>query len=188
MTEINLLPWREQRREQERKWFTTMLLAGVVVAISVAFLINSYANHLVNVQTERNKILSDEIANLDEQIKEIKTLKQVRSALISRMSIVQNLQSTRTMMVHLFDELINIIPAGIYVTKLERKNDLVTLWGFSESNANISLLMTNIENNVWIEHPELSEIKKIDEKKQPANNEFTLSFKLEPKKEGKSAQ
>lgn len=181
MTEINLLPWREQKREQEKKMFTTMLLIGVTAAAVVVFLINSYASYLVSNQTERNQILQKEINILDDQIKEIKALKQIRDGLISRMSIVQNLQSTRTLMVHLFDELIKVVPTGIYVTKLERQNDIVTVWGYTESNTNISLLMRSIESNAWIQAPVLTEIKKMDDDKGLANNEFKLSFVLKPK-------
>lgn len=181
MTQINLLPWREKQREQEKKMFTTMLLVGIVFAAVVVFLINSYATHLVDNQTNRNKILQDEITKLDAQIKEIKALKQIRESLISRMSIIQNLQSTRTLMVHLFDELIKVVPSGMYVTKLQRENDVVTLWGYSESNTSVSILMQNIESNVWIQNPALTEIKKDEKTKQAANNEFKLSFVLKPK-------
>lgn len=181
MTQINLLPWREHKREQEKKMFTTMLIISAVCAAFIVFVINYYASVLVGNQADRNKLLQNEITSLDEQIKEIKTLKQTRQALISRMSIVQNLQSTRTLMVHLFDEIIKVMPPGIYITKLERKNDIVTLWGYSESNTNISILMRNIENNDWIQNPSLTEIKKMEEEKQPANNEFKLNFILKPK-------
>ncbi|KGP64164.1 pilus assembly protein PilN [Legionella norrlandica] len=181
MTEINLLPWREQKREQEKKLFTTLLLIGIAASAAIVFLINSYASHLISNQTERNQSLQKEITSLDEQIKEIRALKQIREGLVSRMSIVRNLQSTRTLMVHLFDELIKITPPGIYITKLQREHDVVTLWGYSESNTSISILMRNIEANVWIQNPVLTEIKTNVEKKQPPNNEFKLSFVLKPK-------
>lgn len=181
MTHINLLPWREQKREQDKKLFTSMLLTSVIIAVVMVFLVNSYANHLITEQTERNQMLQKEIIRLDDQIKEIKGIKQVKEGLISRMSVVQNLQSTRTLMVHLFDELIKVSPSGIYVTKLERKNDTVTLWGYAESNTNISILMTNIEHDDWLQNPILTEIKKKEDKKQPANNEFKLGFVLKPK-------
>lgn len=184
MTEINLLPWREKKREQDKKVFTTLLVSGAIVAVVIVFLINSYATSLVNRQIIRNQILQKEISILDEQIIEIKSLKTVREGLVSRMTIVQNLQSTRTLMVHLFDELIKVLPSGIYITKLERKNDIVSVWGYAESNSSISLLMKNIENNDWFQNPILTEIKKMEEKKQPADNEFILSFVLKPRKLG----
>ncbi len=188
MTEINLLPWREKKREYEKKLFTTMLLMSLVAAAVIVFLINYYATGLVDNQTARNQMLEKEIVALDAQIKEIKALKLIREGLISRMSIVQNLQSTRTLMVHLFDELIKVMPAGVYVTKLERVSDVVNLWGYSESNTNVSYLMTNIETNSWIQIPNLTEIKKSDDdKKKAAESEFKLSFVLKPKDQaGKS--
>lgn len=181
MTQINLLPWREKKREQAKKMFITMVISSAVIAALIVFIINYYASELINNQTARNQMLEKEIKSLNEQIKEIKILKLTRKALISRMAIVQNLQSTRTLMVHLFDELIKVTPTGVFVTKLERKNDIVTLWGHSESNANVSNLMRKIENNDWIQNPALTKIKKMDDEKQPANSEFTLTFILKPK-------
>ncbi|CZR30091.1 Fimbrial assembly protein (PilN) [Legionella pneumophila] len=64
---------------------------------------------------------------------------------------------------------------------MQREHDVVTLWGYSESNTSISILMRNIEANVWIQNPVLTEIKKNVEKKQSPNNEFKLSFVLKPK-------
>ncbi|MFI4919382.1 MAG: PilN domain-containing protein [Legionellales bacterium] len=181
MMEINLLPWRERKREQEKKLFMTVIAVSLFVSVFVVISINYYASNLVGNQQARNDMLQKEIVILDGQIKDIKLLKLVKKGLISRMSIIQNLQSTRTLMVHLFDELIKIMPPGVYVTKLERQNDLVSIWGYSESNTNVSLLMRNIENNDWIQNPALTEIKKMEEKKQPADNEFKLSFVLKPK-------
>lgn len=178
MTQINLLPWREQKREQEKKLFTNMVITSAVITFFIVIVVHYYASELVGNQTTRNQLIQNEIDSLDNQIKEIKSLKQTKQALISRMSIVQNLQSTRTLMVHLFDELIKVLPPGVYVTQLERKKDIVTLWGYSESNANISILMRNIESNEWIQNPSLTEIKKMDDNTQPANNKFKLEFKL----------
>lgn len=184
MTNINLLPWREKKREQEKKTFTTVLLSSVVISALIVFLVNYYADSLVSNQLGRNKILENEITVLDDQIKEIKSLKTVRAGLISRMAIVQNLQSTRTLMVHLFDELITVIPSGIFLTKVERKNDVVTLWGYAESNTNVSDLMENIEKSDYMQNPVLIEIKNMEDKKQSADNQFNLSFVLKPKKLG----
>ncbi|KTD74054.1 PilN domain-containing protein [Legionella tucsonensis] len=183
MTQINLLPWRELKRDQEKKLFTTMLLVCIVAAAFIVFLINSYASGLVSNQVTRNQMLQKEINTMDVQIKEIKNLQKAREMIISRMSVVQHLQSTRTLMVHLFDELINVTPAGIYLTKIEGKNDVITVSGYAESNTFVSMLMRNIENNDWLHNPLLSEIKKEEnekKKQQSAENEFKLTFVLAP--------
>lgn len=179
MTQINLLPWREQKREREKKKFITLFFVSIGIAAFIVFLINSYAKGLVNNQRERNKILEKEITVMKNQLTEIKSLKRTRQMLISRMSIVQHLQSTRTLMVHLFDELINVVPSGIYLTQVERKNNTISVTGYTESNTFVSILMKNIENNNWLHDPHLSEIKK-EEKQQAADNGFKLTFTLEP--------
>lgn len=183
MTQINLLPWRELKREQEKKLFTTMLLVCIMAAAFIVFLINSYASGLVSNQVTRNQMLQKEINTMDVQIKEIKNLQKAREMIISRMSVVQHLQSTRTLMVHLFDELINVTPSGIYLTRVEGKNDIITVSGYAESNTFVSMLMRNIENNDWLHNPLLSEIKKEEnekKKQQSAENEFKLTFVLAP--------
>jgi type IV pilus assembly protein PilN len=176
-TTINLLPWRELKREQEKKLFIAMLIGAVVAALFVVLLFNYYAKSLISNQEERNNRLNTEITKLNRQIKDIKNLRLIREALISRMMIVQNLQSTRTLTVHLFDELVLIMPSGIYVTKVERKNNIVTVWGFSESNTLISNLMRNIEKDKWIHNPHLTEIKRAKDETLK-ENEFRLSFIL----------
>lgn len=164
-----------------------MLLVCIVAAAFIVFLINSYASGLVSNQITRNQMLQKEINAMDAQLKEIKNLEKTREMLISRMSIVQHLQSTRTLMVHLFDELIKITPSGVYLTQVEGKNDIISVTGYTESNTFVSILMRNIENDDWLHNPVLSEIKREEndkdkdkEKQQSTENEFKLTFVLAP--------
>lgn len=180
MTQINLLPWREQKREYERKLFTVVMGIAVAVSVIIVFLINSYAENQVSNQTARNQMLQREIALYDLQIKEINSMEKIKAKLITRMTVVRNFQATRMLMVHLFDELIKITPSGVFITHIEGKNNQITLLGFAQSNTCVSQAMKNIENNEWIHNPVLNEIKKMDDKKQPEDNEFKLIFTLEP--------
>lgn len=189
MTEINLLPWRELKREQEQKQFNTILVAMVLIAIGVVLLMNYYANSLIDNQTSRNQRLQKEITIFDRQIGEIKKLKQEREAFISRMTVVQELQTTRPLTVHLFDELICVMPEGVYINKVSRIGRDITLLGYATSNTSVSDLMRNIEKNQWIQLPVLTEIRKTKEKnksngpvlKNENPNEFVLSFILKKK-------
>lgn len=178
MTQINLLPWREQKREQDKKWFAMMLVACVVLSGFIIFLINSYASGLVSDQITRNQMLQQEIADLDKQLVEVKNLEKIRGMLIARMTVVHNLQATRTLMVHLFDELIKVTPPGNYLTQLEGKKGVITMSGYAESNTFVSQEMKSIEQDDWLHNPVLNEIKKTEDKNQSADNEFKLSFIL----------
>lgn len=180
MIEINLLPWRELKREHEQKTFKSLLLITLLSAASLVFLIDFYAKSLVDAQSSRNTKLQEEINAFNAEIAEIKKLKAVKSGLISRMRIIQDLQAKRTLTVHLFDELIKVLPDGVYLTEFKRENNRITLIGYSESNTNVSILMFNIQQNPWIQDPILTEIKKDKEANTSVNNEFNLSFTLKP--------
>lgn len=182
MTEINLLPWREVKREQEKKQFIISFSTSVISAVIMVFLINYYATMLVDNQIARNQRLKNEIIQLNTKIAEIKNLKALRQTLIARMDIVQNLQATRTLTVRLLDGVISIIPSGIYLYQIARVADKVTLLGYAEANTNISELMRSIQHNSYTEDPELTEIKKSTDEKQSDENEFKLSFILKTKK------
>ncbi len=181
MTEINLLPWRELKREQEKKQFTGYMAATLIISILFVLLGNYYVTGLIEQQTSINQRLQNEITDYKNKLKEIKNLRSLRKSLIARMNIVQNLQATRTLTVRLFDELINVLPDGVYVTRMERVKDKVTLFGYTESNSSISRLMRNIQSSQWIQLPQLTEIKKDKEARADSPNEFKLSFILKPK-------
>ena len=97
------------------------------------------------------------------------------------MNIVQDLQATRTLTVRLLNEIIDIIPDGIYLYQIGRVGDKVTLLGYAVSNTNISGLMRSIGSSIWTQDPQLAEIKKSIEVERSDNNEFKLSFVLKSK-------
>lgn len=181
MTHINLLPWRAQKRQREKRLFISLLVSCIAFTALFILLINYSVSSLVSNQIIRNQMLQHEIATYEGQIKEIKHMDKLRERLIARMLIVRNLQSMRTLMVHLLDELVNITPPGVFLNKIEGKNNLITLSGCVETSTYISQQMKNIELSAWIHNPVLSEIKKIKDKNQVVDNEFKLTFVLAPK-------
>ena len=182
MTEINLLPWREEKHEQDKKKFIIYLSLSLICAVFIVFLISYYATSLVDNQKQRNQHLKNEMTLLNVNIAEIKNLKALRQTLIARMDIIQNLQSTRILTVRLLDEIIGIIPDGVYLYQLSRLGDKVTILGYAEENTNISELMRSIQHHPLTQDPELTEIKKSTDQMQPDENEFKLSFILKTSK------
>lgn len=191
MPEINLLPWREKKRERDKREFAIMVFFALVAGACIIILSNLFVSSLVDNQTLRNQMLQTEIDQLNKQIKDIKMLAAIRKALVSRMQIVQGLQATRPLTVHLFDELIKVLPNGVYLYNVKRVGNQVTVLGYADSNSDVSILMKNIEKNAWFHQPYLTEIKKREEddnasktnqdvknNNQNDQNEFKLSFTL----------
>lgn len=187
MARINLLPWRAERRKQRQKEFMTMLGFAAGVALLLSFLIVMYYNGQIEGQQNRNEYLRDQIKLVDEQIKEIEALDKKKANLLARKQVIEELQASRSQMVHLFDQLVRTIPEGVRLSSIAQSGQSLTLTGQAQSNARVSSYMRNLEESGWMANPDLSIIEaKGDDKGLP--NAFSLRVKLQtPKKEGEEA-
>lgn len=150
MANINLLPWREELRQEKQRQFISVL--GLIAILGVAFMWSMYTfyeNKLEN-QRERNNFLQSEVRKLDSKIKEIETLEKERQELVERMDLIQNLQKSRPQVVHLFDEIVSTMPEGVNLSAIERKGDDITMHGIAESGPRISNFMRNISTSKWL--------------------------------------
>lgn len=183
MIRINLLPYRAERRRARNRQF------GIVAALTAALgVVVWFAGHTVLAgriehQETRNDYLKKQIAVLDKQIAEIKTLKTQIQALLARKEVVEKLQSNRTEVVHLLDQLVRIVPEGVYFTRLKQTGNNLSLTGYAQSSARVSTLMRNIEDSPWLGEPQLVEIK-AEQVGKLRLNQFTLNFKLTPPSPG----
>lgn len=172
-TRINLLPWRELRRqEQDRQLLSASIGAWLLMGL-VVFYGWYHMNGLIEHQEKRNSYLTTEIAKLDDRIREINKIKERKQALIARMEIIQQLQRDRTKIVHVFDDLVRKLPKGVYFTGLAKKNDRITLKGMAQSNARISNLMNNLDSSNWFTNPDL-DIVNAQNRGDSRVSEFTL--------------
>lgn len=175
MPDINLLPWREQLREERKRQFTLAMLASSLCAILVAVLIHALIQNAISNQEDRNQYLQSQINLLDQQIKEIRGLREEKQRLLARMNIIEALQSGRPFIVHLFDTVPRIIPNGIYLESMKREGNTILLAGKAESNSQISQFMRKISTSAWLAKPSLNEIKTLANDLQ-YKNDFKLQL------------
>lgn len=173
MIRINLLPHRAEKRKALRLQFYAF--AGVVAVLAgiVWFIGFSYLNNQIEQQTEKNSFLQSEIVALDKQIDEIKKLKEQTDLMLSRKQVIESLQANRSETVHLFNELVNQLPGGIYLRSIKQEQQKITLVGHAQSNARVSTLMHNLDESPVFERPVLIEIKAVTVAKRRMN-EFIM--------------
>lgn len=159
MARINLLPWRTERRKQREREFYMMLFATAVAAVLVFFSVSYWMGTRIDNQNERNNYLSAQIKLLDKDIETIKNLEKVRSQLLARKEIIEDLQSNRSQMVHLFDQLSRSIPDGTRLTSLKQAGDKLTLEGVAESSTRVATYMRSLENSAYLGKADLAKIE-----------------------------
>lgn len=176
MIRINLLPHRELARAARRRQFNTLLGLAVAAGVVIVLLGHSLIAARQSSQEARNAFLEQEIAKLDIQIGEIKKIREQTQALLARKQVVETLQSNRTEVVHLFDQMIRLLPEGLYLKSFKQVGDTVTISGYTQSSARVSTLMRNLDNSPWFESTTLVEIKAATVNNLRAN-EFVLTVK-----------
>lgn len=156
---INLLPHREWARKRQRERFFVHLGAAVVLGLLGAGAIYSVYQGRVDVQLARNRFLQREVTRLDAEIKEVKNLQREIEALKVRQLAVESLQSDRNLSVHLFNELVQRLPDGVYLVGLKQERQAVLLNGVAQSQQRVSDLLHDLgHNSPWLSAPELVEV------------------------------
>jgi len=177
MARINLLPWRAERRKLRQKEFLGMLGLAAAVALLLSFLIVMYFSGQLEGQQNRNNYLREQIVLVDQQILEIDELDKKKANLLARKQVIEQLQASRSEMVHLFDQLVRTIPEGVRLTSIKQSGQTLTLEGLAQSNARVSSYLRNLDESGWMTNPDLSVIEtKGEDKGLP--NQFSLKVTL----------
>lgn len=160
---INLLPHREERRQQRKRAFFVGLGVAALMGVAAAGVWLLVLQQMTEAQQSRNQFLAAQIKQLESQIKDIAELRTEIESLKARQKAVEDLQTNRNIPVHLLDELVRYTPEGIYFTAIKQVGDQVTITGIAQTNERVSELLRNTQNqSQWLKKPELVEIKAVN--------------------------
>jgi type IV pilus assembly protein PilN len=153
MAQINLLPWREERRQQLKKDFLISIALVLALGAAAVLLADRVVNGQIDYQNARNQYLTEHIKELDKMVAEIKELERRRNQLIERMRVIQELQGNRPIIVRVMDQLVRTVPDGVFYRSLSTKGSKITINGVAESNNRVSSLMRQLDASDWLANP-----------------------------------
>ncbi len=163
MANINLLPWRAERRQKRQQEFYGVIGLVVLAAGFIVFSVNGYYSDAIDNQNRRNNFITTETKVLDAKIAEISALRETRQQLIERMELIQALQGNRPIIVRVFDEMVRAVPEDLYFSAVTVKGTDVNIKGVSKSNNRVAALMRNFAQSDWFDDPTLVFITGKDE-------------------------
>jgi type IV pilus assembly protein PilN len=175
MAKINLLPWREELRRQRQTEYLTIV--GICAALTLAIWggIHWHFQERIDYQNSRNSFIQEENKKLDKKIKEIKKLEREKDRLLARMKAIGTLQTSRPIIVHIFDELVTSLPEGVFLREISQSGSKITIRGSAQSNARVSNYMRNVEESDWLKDPSLDIIQSASKDGRRIAN-FVLKF------------
>jgi type IV pilus assembly protein PilN len=174
MANIDLRPWREERRKVRQNQFLTILFIVAGIAAGAGWGWNHSVQSQISFQNTRNSYLEDKIKELDVKIKEIQSLREQRELLIDRMNIIQSLQGDRPIIVHIFEELVEATPEGVFFESLEVKGNQVLISAQADKALSISDFLRNLDESPWFDNAFMQGMQSIKEGQEVIGHTFKL--------------
>jgi len=173
MAYINLLPWREEAELAKQRAFFIILASLGALALTIVIIIGSFYQAKIDGENSRNQFLSNEIAKLDLRIAEINTLKAKKKSLQERINVIEQLQRSRNLATQVLNEIVNVVPTGVYITKIEKQGDNIQIAGKSESNNHLANMIRGVERSQLFDNAILESIATDD-----AQSKLLSDFKM----------
>ncbi len=168
---INLL-----REQQIYKPNVFIIIPISLVFVSILVLFMQYILlDKINYQQERNKYLQQEIKKFKDILREYKDLETKKHLLIKNINLLKLIEKNRVQIIHLFEELINLVPDGVFFSRLTQNANKIYLEGVTESEKNLFILIKNFKQSKFLTNPKIYSI----EMKQDKLKSNVSHFKLE---------
>ncbi|MCD6399738.1 PilN domain-containing protein [candidate division WOR-3 bacterium] len=170
MIRINLIP-KEERKKVRVKRARGPKRVGVmgldliisfvifILAIGVLFFMNS--SYTKNIEKLNRDIVTarKELKKLQKEVAVVKNIERKKAELNVLVNIVKGLNSNRSLMVHMMDEINRRLPDYVWLRKVTDKGNSVSLKGYTFSNLIVSDLMIRLEKSVYFSNVKLNELK-----------------------------
>ena len=163
LIQLNMLPYREEQDKQKKAQFTRLMVFSGLVGVGLLVLTYVSLSGMILNQESRNQQLTDGIAQLDIQIKEVETLEAEKRDFLARKAKVEELENKRFEAARMIDSLNTVAPEGVYLTGIKAKDvSAYTLSGKATSDSKIADFMRVIPSTNVFGQPSLDSINKVE--------------------------
>ena len=186
MMQINLLPWRERRRDAIKRTFIRQILLAVTIAAIAVYASSEFLARQLAQQELINRVLEQQIVDLDARVTEVGSLREQQAAVRGRMRLIADLQKDRATVVRVLGQFVKSLPNEVYFLSLERADGVILIEGVSDSYAGVTELMRRLESSEEFRYADLNDIaaQVSDAAEGPSQFVFNLSVEIAKAMEG----
>lgn len=173
--EINLLPWRKEVLQYNKKQFFIFFLGALF--FSFCFLWIAYSAFFSQTIDAQYYIaaLNGAKSRLNKQLTELEKNKPQYQLAENKVKILENLQYNRFTTIKFFNAITKIIPKGIYLLKMSKKGETIEMIGIANSNFLIAELMKSINASRDMTTLSLKKVERV-EKNYKSITDFDLQI------------
>jgi len=157
--EINLLPWREQRRLRSTRRFKQGLLLTLLFGLLIGWGVAEYEKSQVRAGQARLAMIERDTESLTRDIQAMHDYRELRERMLKQIDVIGELQSSRPLTIRVLDQLTATLVDGVHYTELDRKDSRLELSGVAASNRQVSDQMRALEDSTAFDIPLLSDVQ-----------------------------
>ncbi|NYS61602.1 PilN domain-containing protein [Vreelandella salicampi] len=156
---INLLPWREEKRQRQTRRFHLLLVAMLVLGTALGFLVARLYQAELEAQRERNHYITEQSRQLEANISEVRGYEEDAAELSDQLALFQTLQNERVKTVRVFNEIAQSVASGVIYQRLSRRGDTLSATAEAGSDRQVSEQLRRIEKMPGLGVPQFTEVE-----------------------------
>ena len=142
---LNLLPWREQQRQQVSKIFLRSLWFGIGIIVSLTVLVNVNLYLQLEQQRLRNHYLQNQIKMLRAPLVKLERILQKRKTILAHLQALANLHIQGLHQLELINTIATILPTSAYLFTMESNMPFLIVSGQTRSQININTILMKLK-------------------------------------------
>lgn len=174
MAGINLLPWREWRRQRAIRRWQGALLGSLLAGTLLSLLGITLVSQRLERRLEANARLAERIAGLAEDLEQVARLRERGDALQAQWVELQALVRQQGTGGDLLFRLMEIVPEGARLSEVHWTDHELRLSGLARTGSDVSQLLRNLGQAPGLGAADLQELVS-----SPAGERFRLLVSLE---------
>ena len=159
MIRINLLPIRISKRQEAVRQEVLISGLGLAGFLGVGMFFSVQVGADIDGVKADNATMSQEIEVLNQTVRRVEEIDQLRAELQLKLDIISELKATKSGPVHMLAELSLATPEKLTLTELHEEDYQISLEGYALSPEVISDFMTNLDTSIWFEEVYLIEME-----------------------------
>lgn len=176
---VNLLPWREWRRHEQKQRLKWLVNSGVMVAIAIQGLAGIYIDHQIDIKLSHLALLNSELAQTKQQQGELDNVQRELNNVRGYHEELAELKQRTYTVVQFIESLPAYIPLSVYLVSLKMVENKVEMVAISRESANIRALLDSLDNCQWCQQVRIHSITNDSYFSGLLYHKAELSFSLE---------
>jgi len=161
MIRINLIPYRDARRQQQIIQHLSIFFALIIVAVLLAMGAHTTASLQLSDLKEETLRVQQQNAELKKKIGKIENLANLRTDVERKLGIVDRLQEGRFRSLKTLNEIAQVIPDNVWIKSIKDGGDTIQLSGLGESNKAVANFMRKLDQSPLFSNIQLLVISRI---------------------------